>query len=136
MSNEPEDELVPKVLIIDDNDANRDLHVFMLNEAGMETTGASSGGEALETLDKDDSIDVVISDLGMPVLDGLTVAEEIRKNESLHPEKEPVKLAFLTGRDVDDAIERVAEREDVERIFKKTGEDFVENVKEWLDESH
>jgi CheY-like chemotaxis protein len=43
----------------------------------------------------------------MPVLDGLRLAKEIRKNEELHPGKRPVQLVFATGHEIGDTIERV-----------------------------
>lgn len=123
-----------EVLIVDDNADNRNLHMVALAQVGIEAAGCSSGGEALQLLESDTEIKAVVLDLSMPVMDGLTVAEEIRRNESLHPDKEPVHLAFLTAKHVDEPVERVAERTHVEHIIKKDGDihGFQNKVKEML----
>jgi CheY-like chemotaxis protein len=117
-----------KILVIDDNPDTLDLVSFQLKE--FEVVTASSGGEALEILEYED-IDAVILDLAMPVLDGLEVAEQIRLNEALHPERK-TKIAFYTAHIVDDAILRIAEKTQVERIFKKAETDLRNEVREWL----
>ncbi len=134
MDNNEMDNDMAQVLVVDDNKDSRTLHLFALNEAGIEAEGCSSGAEALTLLEEDTHIEAVLLDLSMPVMDGLTVAEEIRRNESLHPEKEPVHLAFLTGRDIDDPIARVAARTHVEQIIDKDGdiEGFPDKVKRLL----
>ena len=109
------------VLVIDDDRDTRDMTVEVLRQAGIDADSCSSGTEALTLLESDTRIEAVMIDLAMPVLDGLTVAEEIRANERLHPEKRPVHLAFLTGYDIDEPIRRIAERTGVEQIILKDG---------------
>lgn len=53
---------------------------------------AHSGMEALQTIDADDSIDVVVMDLGMPPPDGLHTLEYIKKNHPL------IEVIMLTGK--------------------------------------
>lgn len=121
-----------KILIVEDNYDTRELNLFTLKQAGFEVTAAGSGGEALELLENEE-FDAVVLDLAMPVLDGLTVAEEIRNNEALHHDRKNVRLAFLTAFEIDGAIKRIAAKTRVEKIFKKLEAVDLPNVlKEWL----
>ncbi|HPZ62113.1 MAG TPA: response regulator, partial [Halanaerobiales bacterium] len=58
-----------KVLVIDDEESIRELIRFNLEMAGFSVELAADGQEGLDKLD--DSIDLVILDLMLPVLDGL-----------------------------------------------------------------
>ena len=123
-----------KVLLVDDQPDTRKLtEVYFQNEPDVEFVSLASGAEALTYLSENDTdVDAVLLDLAMPTLDGLTIAEEIRRNENLHPRGKPVKLAFFTARSIDPPIERVKEQCNVERIFLKPVDNipkFVEDVK-------
>ena len=67
----------PRVLVVDDDDITRQLLRWSLEEAGYEVTEASDGAEALEILAQT-RISIVISDLDMPRIDGLTLCKCIR----------------------------------------------------------
>ena len=95
-----------------------------------------SGGEVLEYLDNNHGeVDSVILDLAMPVLDGLQVSEEIRRNEETWVKGTTVKIAFWTGSDIDPPVRRVANRVQVEKFFTKPVDifDFVKEVKQWME---
>lgn len=67
----------PIVLVVDDNDANRLVLELMLEAAGLEVIGASSGAEALARL-HERRVDAVITDMWMPGLDGYGLLAAIR----------------------------------------------------------
>jgi len=81
-----------KVLVIDDEESIRELIRFNLEMAGFSVELAADGQEGLDKLD--DSIDLVILDLMLPVLDGLAVCREIRS----HPEFKDLPIIMLTTR--------------------------------------
>lgn len=81
-----------KVLVIDDEESIRELIRFNLEMAGFSVELAADGQEGLDKLD--DSIDLVILDLMLPVLDGLAVCREIRS----HPEFKDLPIIMLTAR--------------------------------------
>ena len=62
-----------KVLIVDDDFINRKLLQTLLkkNPAVTETIEAENGSDALEKLKKDSSINIVLLDIMMPVVDGV-----------------------------------------------------------------
>jgi signal transduction histidine kinase/CheY-like chemotaxis protein len=70
-----------RVLLVDDVDINRKVARIMLNKAGVLITEASNGSEALEHLEKaPGGFDLVLMDMQMPVMDGLTATKIIRQN--------------------------------------------------------
>lgn len=66
------------VLIVDDNADGREMLMTALREYGAAVRGAASSVEALAALDKDGTIDVVISDIGMPDTDGYEFIRRVR----------------------------------------------------------
>lgn len=72
-----------KVLIVDDSKSIRQSIEFTLNEIGYESTEAVDGKDALDKFDS--SIDLVISDLNMPNIDGIELIKELRAKKSLIP---------------------------------------------------
>jgi CheY-like chemotaxis protein len=123
------------VMIVDDDRDARELYSHVLEDEGIDTVTASSGGEALEILDRDDDVDLVLLDLAMPHLDGLSTAQEIRRNEKCHPDRKHVKLAFLTGIDPQPVDTRMAQELSAETPFLlKDGNVYktLSQVKTWL----
>jgi CheY-like chemotaxis protein len=68
-----------KILLVDDNFDNALPLKMFLKLEGADVLTASSGAEALEILGKTD-FDVLISDIGMPKMDGFGLIAEVRKN--------------------------------------------------------
>ncbi len=63
------------VLVVDDEPELLDVHVTMLQAAGFMVYAANSGEEALQALSQY-AIDVLVSDIVMPGMDGLALAKE------------------------------------------------------------
>ncbi|MCX7239893.1 MAG: response regulator [Burkholderiales bacterium] len=75
------------VLIVDDSSTMREIVSSYLSKNGFEVALANDGRDGLEQLRKDPSIRLVLSDVNMPNMDGLTMAEKIRgelANKSVH----------------------------------------------------
>ncbi|WP_120498004.1 response regulator [Kiloniella sp. EL199] len=68
-----------KVLAVDDSKTMRDMVSFTLKGAGHNVLEAADGCEALQVLGGD-RVDLVITDVNMPNMDGLTLCREIRAN--------------------------------------------------------
>lgn len=66
------------VLIVDDNADGREMLMTSLREYGARVRGAESSAEALSVLDSDSSVDVLISDIGMPDTDGYELIRRVR----------------------------------------------------------
>ena len=67
------------ILVVDDDDGVREILAETLEELGYRVLRASSGEEALDRLDGRDDPDMVISDVRMPGMSGLELAECIRE---------------------------------------------------------
>jgi PAS domain S-box-containing protein len=70
-----------RVLVVDDEAETRDLLRIMLTSHGAEVITTSSAGEALARLDQSRP-DVLVSDIGMPVLDGYAFIKRVRALDS------------------------------------------------------
>src|SRR4029077_12464469 len=70
--------IAPRVLVIDDEQGYRALLAWKLGARGFQVETVNNGAEALERL-KQAPFDVVVTDLTMPVRDGLAVLEETKK---------------------------------------------------------
>jgi CheY-like chemotaxis protein len=60
------------VLVVDDNEDNRELIAVMLHGLGYETLHAVNGAHALEVLESNNRPCLIVLDLAMPVMDGWT----------------------------------------------------------------
>ena len=67
------------VLIVEDDDAMRELLIEEVGDAGFQTVSAPDGRVALERL-KTEAVDVVITDLRMPEVDGFDLIRDIKAN--------------------------------------------------------
>jgi two-component system chemotaxis response regulator CheY len=66
-----------RVLTVDDSVSLRRLVAATLTQAGHDVTEASNGAEGLEAAKKN-TFNLVISDLNMPIMDGLTFIKHVR----------------------------------------------------------
>jgi two-component system chemotaxis response regulator CheY len=102
-------DVLKKVLIVDDSVSMRQMVSFTLREGGFEVIEAEHGQDALDKL-QGASVDLVITDLNMPVMDGITLIQNLRKQpamktkpilmlttEGLAGKKEQGKAAGATG---------------------------------------
>jgi CheY-like chemotaxis protein len=80
------------ILIVEDNDNLRDLLQRTLEGVGFTVLPASDGAEGLRLcLEHDGTIDLMVSDIVMPRLNGLQLSEQVR---ATHP---AMKFLFITG---------------------------------------
>ena len=70
------------ILIVDDSESIRELVSNTLIQAGYNVYKAVNGTDALEKLNQVSKVDLVLTDLNMPVMDGLMLVKEVRKLES------------------------------------------------------
>jgi len=68
-----------KIMTVDDSASMRQLIAMTLTQAGYEVTEAVDGQDALEKL-KGQDYAMVITDLNMPRMDGITLIKEVRSN--------------------------------------------------------
>ncbi|NEU80722.1 response regulator [Nostoc sp. UIC 10630] len=70
-----------QALLVDDDRDSREFIAFLLEQYGVQVTEAESAHDALSTLGQA-KFDLLISDIGMPDMDGYTLIRQIRKQPS------------------------------------------------------
>jgi CheY-like chemotaxis protein len=100
-----------KILIVEDDDFSRGVVEKLLESSNYETCSCCSGGEGLASL-KQQSFDVLITDLHMPGMDGF---ELIRKARMIHPGLPTILITGFSGEEVRDK----AKEEKVDGFFSK-----------------
>jgi len=66
-----------RILAVDDSTSLRQMLAFTLQQAGHEVTEADNGRSALAAA-REEAADLVISDVNMPEMDGITLVRELR----------------------------------------------------------
>ena len=80
----------PSLLLIDDDKNTLDGLVRILKCEGYSVSGVLSGSDALKLLSKE-KFDVIITDMNMPGMDGLTLIHEVKKR------KESIAIVVITA---------------------------------------
>jgi two-component system cell cycle sensor histidine kinase/response regulator CckA len=116
------------VLLVEDEDAVRSFATRALESRGYSVMSASSGVEALALLDENASgIDLVVSDVVMPEMDGPTLLKELRRR------KPDIKIIFVSGYAEDAFKKNLAEHETFVFLPKPFAlKDLVQAVKDTM----
>jgi CheY-like chemotaxis protein len=73
------------VLVVEDNDMNMQLVEYLLEEGGYNIVKAASGEEALSiTRDAGGPVDLILMDIHLPGMDGLSVVREMKSDSRTH----------------------------------------------------
>ncbi|MFO8165932.1 MAG: response regulator [Desulfatiglandales bacterium] len=116
-------QVIPKrILLADDNKAIRDAVSQILHFLGFEVALAINGIEAVAVFLKS-TFDLVLTDLEMPAMDGLSLAGHIKERSPITP------VILLTGSDRETVLKKV-ERGPVDSVIFKpfTLEDLQRTV--------
>ena len=81
------------VLLVDDDSLVLDVAASMLEDIGCEVVTAAGGAEALEKLSIDERIEILITDVNMPGIDGYALAKYATQT------RESLKVIILSGRE-------------------------------------
>jgi signal transduction histidine kinase/ActR/RegA family two-component response regulator len=86
-----------KALLCEDNQINAEISTFLLKNKGMEVDWAMDGEEGLRKFENsaEDSYDIILMDMQMPVMGGIEAAKKIRALNRRDAEKTPI--VALTG---------------------------------------
>ncbi|MDR2891797.1 MAG: response regulator [Deltaproteobacteria bacterium] len=87
------------ILIVDDSKTVRNLVAFIMKREGYKVTMAEDGIDGLEKLFSADKIDLIISDVNMPRMDGFTFIKQVREQDAY--KDLPIMVLSTEGRPQD-----------------------------------
>lgn len=112
-----------KILVVEDNELNQEVALGLLEGEGFVVDIANNGQEAIDMLDLH-AYDIVLMDMQMPVMDGLTATREIRKIDRF---KDLAVLA-MTANAMDQDKEKCAEAGMNDHVAKPIDPDELFNA--------
>lgn len=113
------------VVLADDDAANRMVLGSLLEKSGLKVTWAADGREALEAVKKE-TVDMVLLDINMPVMNGLEAAQAIRALDdqkadlplvAITSDVSPMRLAEMRQAGFDVCMEKPVRRDALFRII-------------------
>lgn len=90
-----------RVLVVEDDPAVRDVVEYALTREGMEAEAVADGERALEVLGSAKPFDLIVLDVMLPGMDGISVCQELRQGGS--PSSD-ASVVMLTARDDETSI--------------------------------
>jgi len=106
-----------RILIVDDNKESLYILEALLKGGGYEVVSAGNGAEALEKLSTK-SVDMIISDVLMPVMDGFKFCKEVREQDEL----KNIPFIFYTATYKDEREEKLASKLGADKYILKPAE--------------
>jgi len=117
------------ILLVEDEEGLRALNARGLASRGYTVLEASNGVDAIEVLDKQGDVDLVVSDVVMPEMDGPTLLKELRRRNP------KLKVIFVSGYAEEAFQKNLPEQEQYEFLAKPfTLKQLVSKVKETMAE--
>jgi CheY-like chemotaxis protein len=83
---------MPKILLVEDNEMNRDMLSRRLSRKGFEVVIAVDGGEGVK-MAQNEKPDLILMDMSLPVKDGWTATREIKDS----PDTKSIPVIALTA---------------------------------------
>jgi CheY-like chemotaxis protein/HPt (histidine-containing phosphotransfer) domain-containing protein len=122
-----------KILLVEDNEANRMIGIEMLSLAGVDVDVAENGKVAVEMLSVDGAAkkyDLVLMDIQMPVMDGYQAAKKIKEI----PGAADLPIVALTADTIGDARQKYLNAGMVDMLSKPIEpDDLYRKVKKWTE---
>jgi PAS domain S-box-containing protein len=112
-----EDEQIKQVLVVDDNDNNREILSQMLLLKNIRSTPAKNGFEALQILATGQRFDVILMDYHMPYMNGMEAIAKIR--ESFYASKEEQPIILLSSSADDEGLIKETEKLQINQRLTK-----------------
>jgi two-component system, cell cycle response regulator DivK len=120
----------PLVLVIEDDQAARRLYAEVLKQGGLDVAEAHNGLQAAEKA-RDLVPDVIVTDLGLPGIDGYELTRRLHQDERTSR----IPIVAITGRYFSAADVARARREGCYSVLIKpfVGDDLIAEVRRVLD---
>ncbi len=98
-----------RILLVEDNELNREIAQFMLEEAGFDVEIACDGQDAVHAMQEceDGRFDYVLMDVQMPIMNGIEATKQIRSSDRKYLRKVPI--IALTANAFNEDVEKCLE---------------------------
>jgi PAS domain S-box-containing protein len=117
-----------RILVVEDNPINQEILVSLLEDIGATVTVAGDGAEGVR-LAQSNRFDLIVMDMQMPVMDGLTATREIRRTPALAQ----VPILAMTANAFQEDRQKCLEAGMNDHLAKPfTPEGFYEALTRWL----
>ncbi len=83
-----------QILLVEDNEINQEIALEILENMGMNVTIASNGVEGVAAFESN-AFDLILMDIQMPLMDGITATHTIRS--STHPKAQSIPIIAMTA---------------------------------------
>ncbi|MBU3914769.1 response regulator [bacterium] len=90
-----------RILVVEDNDKIRDLIITILKNIGFQNISDANNGKTGWEILKKEKVDLVLTDLMMPEMDGLELLKKIRSDST---ELKDVPVLMITASDKSDDV--------------------------------
>ncbi|RZS92409.1 ATP-binding protein [Cuneatibacter caecimuris] len=126
-----------RILLVEDNDINREIARELLRMSGLDTVCASDGRQAVERFRSDPpgTYDLILMDIQMPVMDGYEATREIRRlgDTGERPDAAEIPIIALTANAFADDAYRAREAGMNEHVAKPLEMDrLLAVLHQWL----
>lgn len=101
-----------KVMIVEDDSFVMDIYQTKISKEGFQIIMAVNGAEAIKKLEEGEKPDLILLDIIMPYMDGLTVLKKIKANENL----KNIPVVLLTN---------LSQKEEIQQGFDLGAEDYL-----------
>ena len=116
------------ILVAEDNELNQEVAMGLLADAGFEVEIANNGQEAVDMVAKK-NYDIVLMDMQMPVMDGVTATMEIKKDERF----KGLPIVAMTANAMQQDKEKCAEAGMVDHVAKPIDPDeLFKTLLKWI----
>ena len=112
-----------KAIVVDDSSAARFFLSKMLKQLGYEIEEADHGESALEVLSGAEGIELALVDWNMPVMNGLTLVEELRKDSKYND----MKIVMVTTETEMTQVVKAIEAGANEYVMKPFTKEIIED---------
>tara|TARA_Y100001970_G_C13600268_1_gene539855 strand:+ start:152 stop:514 length:363 start_codon:yes stop_codon:yes gene_type:complete len=108
-----------KILIVEDNEMNRDMLSRRLERKGFDVVMAEDGQKGVD-MAKSESPDLILMDLGLPIIDGWEATNQIKKDDNTKDIPIIVLTAHAMSGDREKALDAGADEYDTKPVeFKR-----------------
>ena len=92
------------LLLAEDNEINRSIIKGLLADTGITIIPVTNGKEAIEMVERNSNISVILMDIQMPIMDGFQATKWIRND----PQKDFISIIAVTGNTFEDDIHKIS----------------------------